>query len=142
MEALQALCVSMHAACFFSKIPAPIEISLTLPPPRKNQNTHLTLKREFYGHGGFFFAARTKIQGAHQIGKTISGPRIAGTVSESTVSNTELSEFLALAKLRGQNSVSSSQPMICVPMRTHRVFEEPTELAAEFNEFSLPKQYS
>ena len=34
------------------------------------------------------------------------------TVSESTVSNTELSEFLALTEFRGENSVSSSQTII------------------------------
>ena len=44
------------------------------------------------------------------------------TVSESTVSNTELSEFFALTEFRGESSVSSSQPIICVPKRTHRVF--------------------
>ena len=45
------------------------------------------------------------------------------TVSESTVSNIELSEFFfALTEFRGENSVSSSQPIICVPKRTHRVF--------------------
>ena len=40
-----------------------------------------------------------------------------GTVSESTVPNTDLSEFkfLALTELWGESSVSSSQPMICVP---------------------------
>ena len=36
------------------------------------------------------------------------------TVSESTVSNTELSEFFALTELRGESSVSSSQPILCV----------------------------
>ena len=30
--------------------------------------------------------------------------------------------FLALTELRGENSVSSSQPIICVTKRTHRVF--------------------
>ena len=44
------------------------------------------------------------------------------TVSGSTVSNTELSEFLGLTEFRGASSVSSSQPIICVPKRTHRVF--------------------
>ena len=29
---------------------------------------------------------------------------------------------LALTEFRGENSVSSSQPIICVPRRTHRVF--------------------
>ena len=45
------------------------------------------------------------------------------TVSESTVSNAELSEFFALTELRGENSVSSSQAFICVTKRTHRVFD-------------------
>ena len=43
-------------------------------------------------------------------------------VSESTVSNTELSEFVALTAFRGESSVSSSQPIICVTKfvpRTH-----------------------
>ena len=43
------------------------------------------------------------------------------TVSESTASNTELREFLALTELWAENSVSSSQPVICVQKRTHRV---------------------
>ena len=44
------------------------------------------------------------------------------TVSEGTVSNTELSDFLALTEFRGQNSVSSSRPLIYVPKRNDRVF--------------------
>ena len=44
------------------------------------------------------------------------------TVSESTVSNTELSEFFGPHRVPGENSLSSSQPIICVPKRTHRVF--------------------
>ena len=44
------------------------------------------------------------------------------TVSGSTVSNTELSEFFGLTEFRGASSVSSFQPFICVPKRTHRVF--------------------
>ena len=36
------------------------------------------------------------------------------TVLESTVSITELSEFYALTEFRGESSVSSSQPIICV----------------------------
>ena len=44
------------------------------------------------------------------------------TVSESTVSNTEQSEFFGgLTEFRGANSVSSFQPIICVQTRTHRV---------------------
>ena len=65
----------------------------------------------------------------------------SNTVSGSTVSNTELSEFfgritefrgvrfqtpssvsfLGLTEFRGANSVSSLQPIICVPKRTHRI---------------------
>ena len=50
--------------------------------------------------------------------------------------------FLGLTEFRGENSVSSFQPIVCVPKRTHRIFAELTELAAELSEFSLPKQYS
>ena len=32
--------------------------------------------------------------------------------------------FLALTEFRGESSVSSSQPIICVPERTHRVFSQ------------------
>ena len=47
----------------------------------------------------------------------------ANTVSGSTVSNTELSEFFgAFTEFRGEHSVSSSHPLISVPKRTHRVF--------------------
>ena len=45
-----------------------------------------------------------------------SGPN---TVSESTVSNTELASFLALTEFRGENSVSSSWPMICVCVKAN-----------------------
>ena len=67
------------------------------------------------------------------------------TVSESTVSNTELSEFfLALPEFRGDNSVSSSQPFLCEKKSelTGFFFAELTEFATELSEFSLPKQYS
>ena len=70
------------------------------------------------------------------------------TVSESTVSNTELREFLSsvsflgLTEFRGEGSVSSSQPSICVPKRTSVFLAELTEFAAELSEFSRPKQYS
>ena len=36
----------------------------------------------------------------------------------------------------------SSQPIICVPKRTHRIFAELTEFAAELIDFFHPKQYS
>ena len=65
------------------------------------------------------------------------------TVSESTVSNTELSEFFGLTEFRGANSVSSFQPIICVPRRTHRVFRRTHRVCApKLSEFSSPKQYS
>ena len=64
------------------------------------------------------------------------------TVSESTVSNSEVREFLALTEFRGESSVSSFQP-ICVPKRTHRAFfRELTEFGAELSEFSLPTHCS
>ena len=51
-------------------------------------------------------------------------------------------KFFALTELRGENSLSSSQPTISVPKRPHRVFAELTEFTAEPSEFPLPKQYS
>ena len=56
-------------------------------------------------------------------------------------SNTELSEFFALTELRGGSSVSSFQPVVCVPKRAHRVVRRLSEFGAELSEFSLPKQY-
>ena len=58
--------------------------------------------------------------------------------------------FFALTEFRGENSVSSSQPIICVPKRTHRVFSELAEFAQKlseaqwvlFSETVLSKQYS
>ena len=68
------------------------------------------------------------------------------TVSESTVSNTELSEFFGLSEFRGEDSVSSSQPIICVPKRTHRVFLQNSpslpQNSVRLSEFPSPKQYS
>ena len=52
--------------------------------------------------------------------------------------------IFALTELRGENSVSSSQPSICVPKRTHQQsIAELTDchIAAEFSESSLLKQY-
>ena len=50
--------------------------------------------------------------------------------------------FFTLTEFRGENSVSSSQPFMCVQKQTRRVFRKPHRAAAEPNEFSLPKQYS
>ena len=59
------------------------------------------------------------------------------TVSESTVSRTELSEFLdPLTDLWGESSVRSSQPVI---VWQANFFAELTDYAAELSEFSLPK---
>ena len=57
----------------------------------------------------------------------------------STVSNTKLSEhFLGLTKFRGESSVSSSQPTVCVCRSELTVFfAEFTEFAAELSELSL-----
>ena len=54
--------------------------------------------------------------------------------------------FSGLTEFRGASSVSSSQPIICVPKRTHRVFSQnspslPQNLV-RLSEFSSPKQYS
>ena len=55
--------------------------------------------------------------------------------------------FLGLTEFRGANSVSSSQPIICVPKRTHRVFRRTHRVCREtqwvlFSETVLSKQYS
>ena len=39
--------------------------------------------------------------------------------------------FLGLTEFRGANSVSSSQPIICVPKRTHRVFRRTHRVCPE-----------
>ena len=53
---------------------------------------------------------------------------------------------MALTEFRGENSVSSSQPLICVPKRTHRVFSQNSpslpQNSVRLSEFSSPKQYS
>ena len=49
----------------------------------------------------------------------------------------------ALTEFPGANSVSSSQPDICVPRRTHRVFRRTHRVCRRtLSEFSLPKQDS
>ena len=55
--------------------------------------------------------------------------------------------FFGLTEFRGANSVSSSQPIICVPKRTHRVFRRTHRVCRKTNsvrlsEFSSFKQYS
>ena len=50
--------------------------------------------------------------------------------------------FLGLTEFRGANSVSSSQPIICVPNELTEFFAELTEFAPKLSEFSSPKQYS
>ena len=66
------------------------------------------------------------------------------TVSESTVSNTELSELFALTEIRGESSVSSSQPTICATKRTHRVCRRTHRVRPQnsLSKVSSPKQYS
>ena len=58
--------------------------------------------------------ARPLLGGGGQILE--NGPN---TVSGSTVSNTELSEFFGPHRVRGANSASSFQPSIYVPKRIH-----------------------
>ena len=55
---------------------------------------------------------------------------------ESTVSNTELSEFFGLTEFRGANSVTSFQPIISVPSELTKFLAELTELAAELSELN------
>ena len=53
--------------------------------------------------------------------------------------------LLAPTEFRGENSASSSQPIICVPNRTHRVFQRTHRVcpknSVRLSEFSSPKQY-
>ena len=53
--------------------------------------------------------------------------------------------FSGLTEFRGASSVSSSQPIICVPKRTHRVFSQNSpslpQNSVRLSEFSSPKQY-
>ena len=62
------------------------------------------------------------------------------TVSESTVSNTELSELWALTEFWGEKSVSSSHSIVFVCQS--ELTESKTKLATELNEFPLLKQCS
>ena len=49
--------------------------------------------------------------------------------------------FFCLTELQGANSATSSQPIICVPNRTHRVFfSELTEFATELSESGTKKE--
>ena len=48
--------------------------------------------------------------------------------------------FLGLTEFRGENSVSSSQPIICVQKRTHRVYRRTHRVRS--SETVLSKQYS
>ena len=43
------------------------------------------------------------------------------TVLESTASNTELNGFFGPSRVRGGGSLGSSEPVICVPKRAHQV---------------------
>ena len=69
-----------------------------------------------------------------------SGPN---TVSESTVSNTELSEFFGPHRVPGRGlSEFTRSPLFVCKCELTESFAELTEFAAELSEFSLPKQYS
>ena len=57
------------------------------------------------------------------------------TVSESTVSRTELSEFFGPRRVPGRElSELFCQPFVCVPKRTHEFFAELTEFAVQLSE--------
>ena len=116
-----------------------------------------------------------KIPGAHKISVAISGPRIVGgkitdmrlflvcakvcplsgwnrhgtgpnTFSESTASNTELSDLFGPHRVPGRElseflAACYLTNTICLQNRTHRVVRRTHQVAAELSEFSLPKQY-
>ena len=54
--------------------------------------------------------------------------------------------FLGLTEFRGASSLSSFQPILCGPKRTHRVFSQNSpslpQNSVRLSEFSSPKQYS
>ena len=66
------------------------------------------------------------------------------TVSESTISDTELSEFFALTEFRAENSVSSSQLIICVLnlANSPSFLQNSSRLPKRLSKFSLQKQCS
>ena len=61
------------------------------------------------------------------------------TVSESTVSNTELSEFFCAPRVPGRELSEFLSAYFCMPMRTHRVA---AELPQTQRVLSHPKQHS
>ena len=67
-------------------------------------------------------------------------------VQFQTPSSVSSVSFFSLTEFRGANSVSSSQPIICVPKRTHRVCRRTHRVCPQnsvrLSEFSCPKQYS
>ena len=80
---------------------------------------------------------RTQISGSLKFG---NGPN---TVSESRVSNTELSEFCGPHRVPGRElSEFLSAYYLCVKANSPSFSAELTEFAAELSEFSLLKSYS
>ena len=61
---------------------------------------------------------------------------------KSTVSNTELSELLALTELWGENSVNFFSLLFVCQSELTEFFAELSEFGVELSEFSLLKQYS
>ena len=73
-------------------------------------------------------------------GKIGNGPN---TVSESTVSNTELSEFFGPHRVPGRElSELLSAYYLCAKTNSPSFFAELTEFAPKLSEFFSPKQYS
>ena len=70
------------------------------------------------------------------LGKIGNGPN---TVSESTVSNTKLSEFFGSDRVPGRELSELPSAYDLCAKATHRVFAKLTEFAAELSEFSRPK---
>ena len=94
--------------------------------------THRETDRTVWGHTGT--AGRSETQRESNIYR-IEGHHFASPVFPHFPSETgrirfrrvrfqtpKSVSFLALTEFREENSVSSSQPIICVPRRTHRVF--------------------
>ena len=85
---------------------------------------------------------RRRLANLKQFTKPLFGNRPKCTVSGSTVSNTELSEFSGLIEFWGASSVSSFSLVFVCQSELTEFLAELTEFAAELSEFSLPKQCS
>ena len=101
-------------------------------PAVKNRIVKLVLRRAL--HSKFVHAIASRSSQNSETGRIqFRGVRFQTPNSVS---------FWALTELRGENSVSSSRPIICGQNKLTEFFAELTKSVAELSEFPLPKQYS